>query len=182
MKNNLFRGLFVVLIGVLLIALNEQAMPFLVRLLGVAFCLPALVSLINLYKARREPLLFSTFMMYVVNAGSVIFGILLLLFPVYFLNLFVILLALALLCFSLLQIYAVTSSLVSQRYGWLWLVMPSLLAIGSIIVLFNPFSVISTASIIIGICIVLSGLSDVAIFIFSRKENATSLPEELPNE
>lgn len=175
MINNLFRGILLAVVGVLLISLSESAIPFLVRLLGAVFFLPALVSLANLYVKRRNMVGFPMYMMFVINIGSVVLGILLMLFPVAFLEFFVILLALALLCFSLFQLFVVLSLFVSHRTGAGLLVLPLLLTVASVIMLFNPFDVISTASIVFGICLVASGVSDVVISIFGRKLSAADL-------
>ena len=175
MINDLLRGVLVTLVGVLLISLSESAMPFLVRLLGVVFFLPASFSLLNLYMARKKYAAFPKYVMSVINIGSVVFGVLLMLFPVSFLEFFVILLALALLGFSLFQLFVVLSLFWSQKTGLGLLVVPLLLTVVSIIVLLNPFDVISTASVIIGVCLVVSGVSDIVISIFSKKHSIRDL-------
>ena len=90
MINNIIRGSLVALVGILLIVLNESVMPLLVRLLGVVFFLPAFISLVNLYMKRKGTPMFPMLMMNVINIGSVILGILLMLFPIAFLEFFVI--------------------------------------------------------------------------------------------
>ena len=47
MNGGLVRGLMTMAIGVLLIVMGDGAMELLVRLVGVAFFLPALVSFIS---------------------------------------------------------------------------------------------------------------------------------------
>ena len=178
MINNIIRGLVVAFVGVLLIVLNESALPFLVRLSGTLFFLPALVSLVNLYAARHGAPIFPMLMMSVINVGSCIIGLLLMLFPATFLELFVLLLALVLLCFSLLQLYGAVSVYRVQKRGSGLFVVPSLLVVVSVIVLFNPFSVIFTASIFIGICLVISGVSDVVIYLFGRKRVPAGLQKK----
>jgi hypothetical protein len=91
MVNNVIRGLFVAVVGIVLIAFNENVMPLLVRLLGLVFLMPALISSLNLYMTRKGASFFPMIMMSVINGGSVILGILLILFPVAFLEFFVIL-------------------------------------------------------------------------------------------
>ena len=175
MINGLVRGVLVVLVGVLLISLGESAMPFLVRLLGVLFFLPAAVSLVKLYRERNRTALFPMYMMSVINMGSLVFGVLLMLFPVAFLEFIVILLALALLCFSLFQLFLVISLYASQKKGLGLLAMPLLLLAVSVVVLFNPFKVISTATMVIGICLVVSGVSDIVISISSKRATSANL-------
>ena len=177
MINNIIRGLLVALVGILLIVLNESVMPLLVRLLGVVFFLPAFISLVNLYMKRKGTPMFPMLMMNVINAGSVILGILLMLFPVAFLEFFVILLAVMLLCFSLLQAYAAISMCRSLKQGLGLLATPVLLLVMSIVLLFNPFDAISTATLIVGICLVVSGGSDIVISVLTTRNTPTGLQQ-----
>lgn len=177
MINNIIRGSLVALVGILLIVLNESVMPLLVRLLGVVFFLPAFISLVNLYMKRKGTPMFPMLMMNVINIGSVILGILLMLFPVAFLEFFVILLAVMLLCFSLLQAYAAISLCRSLKQGLGLLATPVLLLVMSIVLLFNPFDAISTATLIVGICLVVSGGSDVVISVLTKRNTPTGLQQ-----
>ena len=177
MINNIIRGSLVALVGILLIVLNESVMPLLVRLLGVVFFLPAFMSLVNLYMKRNGTPMFPMLMMNVINIGSVILGILLMLFPVAFLEFFVILLAVMLLCFSLLQAYAAISLCRSLKQGLGLLATPVLLLVMSIVLLFNPFDAISTATLIVGICLVVSGGSDIVISVLTTRNTPTGLQQ-----
>lgn len=177
MINNIIRGSLVALVGILLIVLNESVMPLLVRLLGVVFFLPAFISLLNLYMKRKGTPMFPMLMMNVINIGSVILGILLMLFPIAFLEFFVILLAVMLLCFSLLQAYAAISLCRSLKQGLGLLATPVLLLVMSIVLLFNPFDAISTATLIVGICLVVSGGSDVVISVLTKRNTPTGLQQ-----
>lgn len=177
MINNIIRGSLVALVGILLIVLNESVMPLLVRLLGVVFFLPAFMSLVNLYMKRKGTPMFPMLMMNVINIGSVILGILLMLFPVAFLEFFVILLAVMLLCFSLLQAYAAISMCRSLKQGLGLLATPVLLLVMSIVLLFNPFDAISTATLIVGICLVVSGGSDIVISVLTTRNTPTGLQQ-----
>lgn len=177
MINNIIRGSLVALVGILLIVLNESVMPLLVRLLGVVFFLPAFISLLNLYMKRKGTPMFPMLMMNVINIGSVILGILLMLFPVAFLEFFVILLAVMLLCFSLLQAYAAISMCRSLKQGLGLLATPVLLLVMSIVLLFNPFDAISTATLIVGICLVVSGGSDIVISVLTKRNTPTGLQQ-----
>ena len=177
MINNIIRGSLVALVGILLIVLNESVMPLLVRLLGVVFFLPAFISLVNLYMKRKGTPMFPMLMMNVINIGSVILGILLMLFPVAFLEFFVILLAVMLLCFSLLQAYAAISLCRSLKQGLGLLATPVLLLVMSIVLLFNPFDAISTATLIVGICLVVSGGSDIVISVLTTRNTPTGLQQ-----
>lgn len=175
MINNVIRGLIVTVVGIMLVAYNESVMPVLVRMLGVVFLMPALISSLNLYMTRKGASFFPMIMMSVINVGAVILGILLILFPVAFIEFFVILLALVLLGFSLLQMYSVASLYRASRHGASLFVVPVLLMLFSIVVLFNPFNLVSTTTMIIGICLVVSGCSDVVISVFARRKDSTGI-------
>ena len=170
MINNFLRGIIVALVGVLLITLNESAMPLMVRLVGAAFFVPAMVSLLRTYMSVGRVSMSAVNMTLVANMGSLVFGFLLLLFPVAFINIFVLLLAVVLLCFSLLQIYMILSQQL-QKFGWGLLVMPVLLAVVSLIMLFNPFGTVAAATMIVGISMVVSGLSDIVISLLVQKHS-----------
>ena len=49
MTNNVIRSVAIMLLGLVLIFMSDGAMALLIRLIGAAFFLPALVSIINLY-------------------------------------------------------------------------------------------------------------------------------------
>lgn len=166
---NITRSLFAVLVGVLLIILKDSAMPFLVRLLGLAFLFPALVSVINLFMTRKGAALFPLVMISIIDVGSIAFGVWLLVSPMTFLGLLAVILAVVLLGFSLFQIYSVVSVRRSLRSAWGLLVTPLLLAVASIVVLANPFGTIATVSVILGACAVVAGLSDIVIYLIARK-------------
>jgi uncharacterized membrane protein HdeD (DUF308 family) len=99
------------------------------------------------------------------------------LFPVAFLEFFVILLAVMLLCFSLLQAYAAIFMCRSLKQGFGLLATPVLLLVMSIVLLFNPFDAISTATLIVGICLVVSGGSDVVISVLTKRNTPTGLQQ-----
>lgn len=179
---NITRSLFAVLVGVLLIVLKDSAMPFLVRLLGLAFLFPALVSVINLFMTRKGAALFPLVMISVIDVGSIAFGVWLLVSPMTFLGLLAVILAVALLGFSLFQIYSVVSVRRSLHSPWGLLVTPLLLAVASIVVLANPFGTIATVSVILGVCAVVAGLSDIVIYIIARKNAVEEVTDITPAE
>lgn len=166
--NSIVRSLFAITIGLLLVFLKESAMPFMVRLVGVAFFLPALVSIINVYVTRKGAPLLPMALMSVVDIGSMAFGAWLMFFPLTFLELFVVLMAVLLLGFSLFQAFVVLS-LRNAGVRWGLLVVPLVLAVASVIMLSNPFGTISTASLVLGIAIAASGFSDLFIYLLLGK-------------
>ena len=170
--NSVIRSLSAVLIGVLLIVLKDSAMPFLVRLIGVAFFLPALVSMVNIYSTRKGAPLFPFVLMSIVDAGSMLLGLWLIVFPATFIALFISVLAVALFCFSLFQVYIVLSSYGREGLRWGLLATPVLLAILSVVLLANPFGTMAAVTVMLGICAIVSGVSDILIYVLVNRKRS----------
>jgi uncharacterized membrane protein HdeD (DUF308 family) len=169
MIDNLLRSLAAVVIGVLLILLKDSAMPVMVRVLGAAFFLPALVSVVNVYMTRKGASVFPMTMISIIDMGSMAFGIWLMLSPMTFLSLFVIMLAVVLLAFSLFQMFVVLSGRKHSGVRWGLMIVPLLLAAVSVYAISSPFETMSAASMMLGICAVVSGLSDIFIYFLVRR-------------
>ena len=168
--NSVIRSLSAVLIGLLLIIFKDSAVPFLVRMIGAAFFFPALISMINVYAQRKSAPLFSTVLMSIADVGSMLLGLWLIISPKMFLEMFVVVLAIALLCFSLFQIFNTLFFYGNLKGRWGVLLMPLLLTLFSVVVLFKPFAVISTATVVLGWCAVFSGVSDIFIYLLVRRK------------
>lgn len=173
--NSFIRSLSAVIIGLLLIFLKDSVMPMMVRVVGVAFFVPALVSILNIYATRKGANVFPMVLISLVDIGSMFFGLWLIISPVTFLELFVIMLAVVLLCFSVFQIYMVLSS--CRRSGMCWSLMatPAILAVLSVVVLANPFGTVTTASFVLGVCAIVSGVSDILISLLVRRKRSSEI-------
>ena len=128
MNGGLVRGLMTMAIGVLLIVMGDGAMELLVRLVGVAFFLPALVSFVSVYSRRKEAGKFTSMAIAVIDIGCMAFGLWLLVNPFSFQSVFVKLLAVILLVIALFQVYEVLSTSLRRSGGWKMLVAPLLIA------------------------------------------------------
>lgn len=167
--NSLLRSLSAILIGLLLIFLKDSVMPFMVRLVGVAFFLPALVSIVKMYSVRNAISSIHATLVSLIDLGSMLFGLWLIVSPVTFIELFVIMLAVVLLCFSVFQIYLVISSYGKAGLRRGLIATPLLLAVLSVVILANPFGTVSTAVVVLGVCAVVSGVSDILIYMLVRR-------------
>ena len=58
---------------------------------------------------------------------------------------------------------------------WGFLITPFLLAVAAIIVLANPFGTLEAVSVMLGICAIVSGLSDLVISIIAGKKAGTDV-------
>ena len=169
MNGGLVRGLMTMAIGVLLIVMGDGAMELLVRLVGVAFFLPALVSFISVYSRRKEAGKFTSMAIAVIDIGCMAFGLWLLVNPFSFQSVFVKLLAVILLVIALFQVYEVLSTSLRRSGGRKMLVAPLLIAAIAVYLFFWTSAAISLVAVIIGVVAVVSALSDIVLAIMLRK-------------
>ena len=170
MVSSLFRSLVALFVGVMLVCFNQDVIPLLVRVIGLAFFLPAFLSLARVFLGRNA-VSWSSLMMTLTAISDVlrlVFGAWLIFSPSAFVNAFVVLSASVLLVFSLFQITVAVS-------GWKYLpwragaiVVPLLLLVASVIMIFNPFGTMAVASVVVGVCAIISGASDMVISILLK--------------
>lgn len=162
MRNNVIRSIAIMLIGLLLIFMSDSGLELLIRVVGAAFFLPAMVSVINIYISRAQSGIVPKVVISVIDVGSMAFGVWLMAAPSHFQGVFVKLLAIVLLIFAIYQVVMIVSA---QRYSMVPMQMyiaPLVLIVVAIIMLTVSFR-ISTMSIIFGACAFISGLSDMLI-------------------
>lgn len=167
MNNGLVRGLITLVIGILLIVMSGSAMELLIRLAGIAFFLPALVSLVSLYVSRKEAQKLPSIAIAVIDVGSMAFGLWLIVYPLTFQNVFVKLMAVLLFVVALHQLY-VALRLV-KKGGWKMLVVPLVIAAVAAFMFFRTWEAVSAIAVAIGICAVVLALSDIVVAVMSRK-------------
>ena len=174
MLSNVIRSLATMLIGVLLLFLPENAVELLIRVLGVAFLLPALISVVKLFTTRNDAKTFAKVAISVINIGCIAFGTWLLVSPKTFAELFILLLGVALLFFGLFQLFVVFSKR-SVNMHWGFLIVPLLTVVTSVVVLANPFETVSVVSVVIGVCAFVTGCSDLVISLVIGKSKSTDV-------
>lgn len=165
MVNNVIRSVAVMLLGLVLILMSESAMGLLIRLVGAAFFLPALVSIVNLYVPRSENKhgLFSKILITIINVGSMAFGVWLMVAPGDFEDTFIKLLAILLVAFALYQLIMVVAA---QRHTTVPVPMyiaPMVLIVLAVILFSVENLSRPTCSILFGIGALVAGISDLVI-------------------
>ena len=176
MLNRIIRSVATVLIGLLLVFMPDGAMGFIVRVVGAAFFVPAMVSLVKLYVSRRETAALPMVAVGVVGLGCAAFGLWLMVAPETFAGLFVTLLGVALLLFALFQLFVLFAVKRSGASRWGFVVVPLLLVVASVVVLANPFETVTAVSVLLGVCAVLSGISDILIYTFAGVKKSAETP------
>lgn len=174
MTNGVIRSVVIMLIGLLLIFLNVDGTRLLIRVLGVAFFLPALVSMINLYISRAQGKMLSKVLISVINVGSMAFGLWLMVAPTAFEGMFVKLMAALLLLFAVYQVVVIAMEQRNQVVPIWMFIAPLLLVVAAILLLSLQFDSLKTLSIIFGVMALVSGISDLVILLRLKKNSKSS--------
>lgn len=172
--NSVIRGLVTMLVGLLLLFINDSALPLLIRVTGAVFFLPALVSMVNIYISRAETAIIPKVLMSLINIGSMAFGLWLMILPDTFIELFTTLLAIILFVFALYQVIVIVAAQRHTRISFGMLVAPLLLIIAAIIILAVPFETAAAISVVFGICAIVAGISDIVISLNIKKKGANN--------
>lgn len=161
MLSVMLRCLTAVMVGILLIIYKSAVMPFIVRLIGVAFLLPGLIAVgLRLFAVKNgEGNLFSINML--TSLGSVAFGAWLLFAPDFFVAVLMNMLGVMLM---LAGVYQIVMLVKLRKYDFCpsvyYYIMPTLTVLLGIFVLFNPFEAATLSFFIMGVGAVIAGISD----------------------
>ena len=165
MRSDFVRNLVIIFIGMLLVFMNTNTMPLLVRVVGVVFFVPAFISLANLFFARpgltATVVTFST----LINVGSMAFGLWLVFSPEVFMDLFLTLVAVALFLAAAYRLYFLFRLRADDAVTWKMGVAPMFVVIASAVLFAYPFKIASTLSLLLGICAVFVGLTDIFLLL-----------------
>ena len=184
MMNGFLRGVVTLVIDVLLVVMSNAAVEFLIRIAGIAFLLPAVASLVNLYISRDEMKGLPSVLIAVVDLGSMAFGMWLLVSPLSFQTLFVRMMALLLFVVALHQIFVLISLRRKSKLYWKMCILPLILLSIAIYLFFQTQAAVSLMAIVLGVCAISSALYDIFIAIMLRKVRGNDivvLPEETDN-
>ncbi len=173
------RGIVAVAIGVLLIAMREFFMPFMVQCVGVAFILPGLFVLATfIYTLFRHSIKAPSLIHLLSGGGSLLFGLWLLLNPNFFVGFFMYLLG-AMILF--LGIYQLIAFLFIRRKIFLSLyliIVPLMLVAVGLVVIIKPFGIASIPFLLLGIASIIGGISDILnSIIINRKMRSANIVE-----
>lgn len=163
MKSDIVRNLVIILVGVLLVFMNENTMPLLVRVVGVLFFVPAFISLAGIVLVRRGDVV-SVFPV-LVNVGSMALGLWLLFSPEMFEGLFFRLLAVVLMAASLYRLYYLYRRRRSAVVSWKMAVVPLLMTVVSVVLFMNPFATVALLAVLLGATAIFVGFSDIFLLL-----------------
>ena len=163
MGTGIVRSIVVMLVGVLLMFWSESVANVFIRLLGVAFFLPALVSIVQVALSKVRNGAFSNVLVSTIDVGSMAFGIWLMIAPASFETLIVRVFAVVSLFLAVFQI--VMFFVARRRFalsGWTLLV-PFLLIAGGVLLFKSPLRPMKVLSVSFGAVVLLSGILDLVV-------------------
>ncbi|MBR6590870.1 MAG: DUF308 domain-containing protein [Bacteroidaceae bacterium] len=167
----MLRGITALLIGVLLVFWSQSAVLYLIMAIGCLFLIPGLFSLLTYF---RKPSLDGNRRFgwaQVLGVGSILFGLCLIVSPVFFEKSLMYALGIILSYAGLSEIIQLVSARQWVRVPGGFYVTPVLVMLLGIFILFNPIESANLPFILLGIGCMVYGLSDMVNVIKFRQRN-----------
>ena len=162
------RVIFALILGVILIARPSTAINYLVMAIGVIFLIPGLISIAG-YLFRKQSL---ETMFLLESIGSCFLGLALILAPGFFVGALMYILAVVLIFAGFFQIRGLALLRQHIKVPVVFYITPSLVLLVGVIILFNPFQVIETTFMILGIACVVYSISELVNYLkFLKNSN-----------
>lgn len=154
--NNLFlHGIISIILGMVLILWPEETSHYLIIAIGVFFIVPGLFSLLYYFtKKKSERAGFP-----IEAVGSIGLGVLLLLFPAFFISILMYLLGILAILGGISLIINLYSNRKKGTVSFWYYIFPVIIAGGGVFILANPEQVVEKTFIIFGAASLLFGIS-----------------------
>ena len=163
MKSSVLRALAAIVIGALLVKFRESAVVTITLILGGWFFIAGLVACVSAFVGQRRAVLEerSTYdyeLSWVVGAGCLIFGIVLVVMPRTFLVALMYILAGILIICAVGQYVMLATATRYGRIGLVWWMTPTLLLLIGILAIVNPNGVLTAPLFVIGWAMMVYGV------------------------
>lgn len=179
------RSLTTAAIGILLLALREQAMPLIVMCLGVLFMLPGVFTLVLFLipKLRGSSAAGSSPVVVPIMAvASLLLGLWMFLQPAFFVTIIMWLLGGAMIVMGGAQLVSLLMAKRRAKVSVALFFLPVLIFILGVIVLLNPFEAASIPFIILGVGAIIAAFSDMINTLFLKFIKKKNKPTEVKVE
>ncbi len=155
----ILRGIFALVLGIVLIMWPEIAVTYLVIAIGILFIVPGAYSVLSFFFRKRDE--FSPKHTFPIEAaGSILFGVWLVVMPGFFVNIFMYILGALLVIAGIQQLVFLARARKWSTVGWGFYVMPVLILLTGILILAYPFEAATNTFIIFGIAAVFYGICE----------------------
>jgi len=168
----MLRGIAALLIGILLVFWSQNAVTYLIMAVGCLFLIPGLLSLLAYFRQTSPEGNRSFGWSQVLGIGSILFGLCLIVSPVFFEKSLMYALGIILSHAGLSEIIQLTVARQWTRVPAGFYVTPVLVMLVGIFILFNPIESANVPFIILGIGCMVYGLSDMVNVIKFRRRNS----------
>lgn len=168
----MLRGMAALLIGILLVFWSQNAVTYLIMAVGCLFLIPGLLSLLAYFRQTSPEGNRSFGWSQVLGIGSILFGLCLIVSPVFFEKSLMYALGIILSYAGLSEIIQLTVARQWTRVPVGFYVTPVLVMLVGIFILFNPIESANVPFIILGIGCMVYGLSDMVNVIKFRRRNS----------
>lgn len=168
----MLRGIAALLIGILLVFWSQNAVMYLIMAVGCLFLIPGLLSLLAYFRQTSPEGNRSFGWSQVLGIGSILFGLCLIVSPVFFEKSLMYALGIILSYAGLSEIIQLTVARQWTRVPAGFYVTPVLVMLVGIFILFNPIESANVPFIILGIGCMVYGLSDMVNVIKFRRRNS----------
>lgn len=168
----MLRGIAALLIGILLVFWSQNAVTYLIMAVGCLFLIPGLLSLLAYFRQTSPEGNRSFGWSQVLGIGSILFGLCLIVSPVFFEKSLMYALGIILSYAGLSEIIQLTVARQWTRVPAGFYVTPVLVMLVGIFILFNPIESANVPFIILGVGCMVYGLSDMVNVIKFRRRNS----------
>ena len=170
----IIRAITAALLGVVLILCPENAIFYIVLTIGILFIIPALVSIISYFTYKDENRPAIPFL--IAGVGCLLFGVVLVSAPRFFVSVLMYLLGIILLLGSIEQFYILIRTNKITKVRSYFYLFPSLVLLAGILVLFNPFTTAKTLLVLIGATCLVYGIMESVFWVkFYRNYNKNTI-------
>ncbi len=168
----MLRGITALLIGILLVFWSQSAVTYLIMAIGCLFLIPGLLSLLTYFRKTSPEGNRRFGWSQMLGVGSILFGLCLIVSPVFFEKSLMYALGIILSYAGLSEIIQLTVARQWVRVPGGFYVTPVLVMLVGIFILFNPIESANLPFIILGIGCMVYGLSDMVNVIKFRRRNS----------
>ena len=168
----LVRALIVLLLGIFLTVYPDQTSSMLVMVVGMAFMIPSLVAVLLYFISRNAANRQGNVMqpvLPVLHVGSFLFGLILFLLPNLFITVTMYVLGVLIIIFSANQMINLISVRRFLPVSLGYYVLPALIMAAGIFMLIQPLEMAGSPFFILGICCIISGITDLINLICFRR-------------
>lgn len=176
LKNSFFRALIILGIGIALVVQPDKVPNFVIQCLGLFFLFPGLITVFSSFLRKNKDVAFPIIPV-IVGSGSLLMGLVLLIFPTFFTDYLLFLFAALLLLGSGTQLFQLFK-LSRKGVGIIYFIFPLTIFIVGLYLLINPMEEAKTSSLVVGYAAILFCVVELLIYICGWRVNRATQSTE----